>query len=353
MTTLYQQTEPAVLRQNDLQKAIHQHHWQERKALIESIDSSAHKRDRSLARRLASCGQVARLWLDPAKGKVVTVITRCGVRICPWCTHHRTAHATAQILAIMSRMKEPRTIVLTARSTELPLMTQLAKLRADFKRLRRTKEWKDHNTGGVYTLEVTYNPRASTWHPHVHLITEGKYFPQALLSKLWKQATGDSDITWIQKADNAHKAAIELAGYIGKPAKIKDLPIDKLMEYIHATRGLRMLQTFGACRSAAADDADPKREELPPNSFLTLNRIRFLAYRGQTLAVQLAKTIPQRWPIFRRFFDPQVEDLPPPQGKSVRQDFELLDASIFIDFTMLLRARDAGDLDLYDIYDTL
>lgn len=353
MTTLFHPTSAVMQGQNDLQKAIHRTHWEEREGIIDVLAAGAYKADVKRAYSMAACGQTARLFLDPERGKVAAVLTRCGHRLCPWCTHHRTAEAKRKILAVMATMKDPRTIVLTARSNDRPLAEQLRKLRTDFNRLRHSKRWKDRVTGGVYTLEVTYNPRAMTWHPHVHLIVDGTYFPQPLLSSLWKKATGDSDIVWIQKVTSGQTAAMELAGYIGKPPKIKDMPAAKLLEYFHATRGLRMLQTFGACRSTPAEDNDKLKPPPPSDKSISVNRIRFLARKGQAQARELADLVADRWPIYQLYFHPELGRAPPPGTAPPTRDIELLDAAIFIRFTLLLQAATSGELDVYDIYDQL
>ena len=342
----------SVAQQNDLQKAVHKLHWQERIELIAALAQSSRPADNKTAARLAACAQVARLWLDPAKGRVSNIITRCGVRICPWCTHHRTARAKYQILEVMGKMASPRTIVLTARSNDQPLATQLKKLRDDFHKLRRNKKWKALVTSGIYTVEVTYNPRAMTWHPHVHLIIDGQFFPQPLLSSLWKQATGDSNIVWIHKIDDALSSAMELAAYIGKPPKLKEMPNDKLREYVQATAHVRMLQTFGKAKTAKTIDQDPRPAAPAPEACFTINRIKYLANRGQAQAEVLAQLIPARWPLFLPFFSREAFPIPPPGQSRPHIDVPVLDAAIFAQFELLLKARADGDLELYNAMET-
>jgi len=350
---LLHQTYPVTLpKQNDLQKAIHAHHWQERESIILSLEESATKSIKRTAYKLSACAESARLYLDVQKQHVRTIITRCRQRICPWCTHARTARAKVQILAIMATMHNPRSIVLTARSNDRPLDQQISALRQAFRKFRTYKQWKTIVTGGVYTLEVTYNPRAGTWHPHVHIIADGQFFPQPLLSKLWKRATGDSDIVWISKADNAPKAAMELAGYIGKPPKIKEMPAAALREYVAATRSVRMLQTFGTARDQKAEDRDELPAPPKDQDCITINRIRFLARHGQPEALLLATAIPHRWPLFAGFFNPDLRDKSPPQQKPTNEERAATETTIVMAFTSLLQLRDTGGLDLYDLQDT-
>ena len=56
--------------------------------------------------------------------------------------------------------------------------------------------------GSIAVLEVTYNKRNRTWHPHLKVLIEGEYFPFAELNLAWKNATeGKGRTTHIQQAN--------------------------------------------------------------------------------------------------------------------------------------------------------
>lgn len=353
MSLFTQTLPPRVQPQNDLQRAVHYAHWEERLGIIQALDDDSRKSVSNVGRKLAACGEVARLYLDPDKHQVRTILHRCRQRICPWCTHHRTARAKAQIQRIIATLQSPRAVVLTARSNNTPLDEQIRALRKAFKALRTSKRWKDLVTGGVYTLEVTYNPRSETWHPHVHLIMGGQFFPQALLSALWKKATRDSPIVWIKAVQPGDSAAMELAAYIGKPPKIAAMPARRLRDYVAATRGCRMLQTFGNAKSKPADDADPPPPVVDDSACITVNRIRFLAEHGQPEARALAEAIPRLWPIFERFFHPNPRDRPQSLNQPTNEERAAIACSITAAFTELLQQHDTGALTVYDIAGSL
>jgi hypothetical protein len=353
MSLLTEQLPPILDQQNDLQRAIHHEHWEERLDILHALAASFHKAEQKQARQLSACGHTARLYLDLQSDTVRTLIHRCKNRICPWCTHHRTAKAMKQILRIMSTMTAPRTIVLTPRSTPASLHAQITAMRHAFARLRRNKQFRSFVRGGVYAVEVTWNPRKSTWHPHLHLIVDGNFFPQRLLSSLWSKATAGSDIVWVHKVDRAESAAIELAGYIGKPPKVKEMPAAALREYAGATRGIRMLQTFGNCKSQKADDGDEKFSPPPDSGTISVNRIRFLAQKGHEQARQLAHWLPIRWPIFRRFFHPAQDRPPDPLTQLLPDQIQELSQTIARLFKELLGQQDTGALGVFDIMDHL
>jgi hypothetical protein len=348
---LLNQLPPSLQEQNDLQRAIHHNHWDERISIIQALSAGYHKSEQSQARKMSACGETARLYLDPKTDSVRTLIHRCKNRICPWCTNHRTAKAAKQILRIMSTMASPRSIVLTARSTSDPLPQQISAMRTAFKRLRTDKRWRALVHGGVYCVEVTWNARASTWHPHLHLIVDGNYFPQPLLSALWSKASGGSDIVWIKRADNRLSAAMELAAYIGKPPKVKEMNPAALRAYASATRGIRMLQTFGNCRSQKAEDSDEPFVPPPDSGTISVNRIRFLATKGQPQAQALSSFLPVRFPIFRRFFKAEQEAERSPPCPLDADRIAELNQTIARNFSELLGQQDAGNFDIYDILD--
>jgi hypothetical protein len=338
------------LPQNDLQESIHQRHWNERAVIINSLSQSPYPSNRKQSRRLAACGATARFYVDTIAGDVTTSITRCGVRLCPWCTRHRTAEATRQILAAMATMLHPRVIVLTLRSVCGPLSPQLDHLRRAFRRLRSYKKWKDLVTAGIYAIEVTFNTVTKRWHPHVHMIVDGQYFPKFLLTNLWRKASEGSEITWIQDVTNPNEDALELAAYIGKPPAVAHLGLAAIQEYARVTTGLRMLQPFGTLRTGVVDDADPHPGPAQSVPFLTANRIRFLAQAGQVNAARLSKLIALRWPQFAFYLDPESRENPDVRLHADALTIQVRKAELLMHFVLLIRLHEGGELDRYDLY---
>lgn len=172
--------------------------------------------------------------------------SRCRSRLCPRCSKIRAAMLGQRIAGIVHHMDSPRFLTLTIRSTPGSLRNQLRHLRKRFAAMRRTFEWLAHVRGGVYTLEITYNQSTSQWHPHLHAIIDGSYFPHPDLLKLWSQICDDESGVDIRKVVGIRKIANYLAAYVSKSCDLSNLPPDQLCEWAIETQSLRLAQTFGS-----------------------------------------------------------------------------------------------------------
>jgi hypothetical protein len=213
-------------------------------------------------------------------------------------------------------MREARFMVLTVKSRTAPLAQQLADMRSAFGKLRRKRQWKDYVEGGVYTVEVTRNETTGLWHPHVHAIYQGKYFPQRLLRKLWHDITGDSDVVWLSPVDDPKAAADELSKYIGKPQRSEAWPNQAIRDYARSTNGTRMVGAFGCCYPCRVQDRDPMPADSPDTYTVPLSRLVTRASQGLPTPVRLALAIAERWPRFSSYIFHRAPMLEPPTDQA-------------------------------------
>lgn len=176
---------------------------------------------------------------------------RCHDRFCLPCGQER-----ARVIAynVHERLDARRTrfITLTLRSVHEPLAELLDHLYTSFAKLRRSNLWKGTQDGGVAFLEIKWNPVAGRWHPHLHILAEGKYIAQAALSKAWRKATGDSFIVDVSKVRNIDRAVAYVVKYASKPhdpSLFRDP--DRLEEAILALKGRKLCLTFGTWRGVS------------------------------------------------------------------------------------------------------
>jgi len=304
-------------RQSGLQEALHEGHWEHRSKLINALWLGGLDVYRRRAARLANCGTAARFYIAPDVGQVRPWLSRCKDKLCPFCAHARSGHVRAQLLDLLMQMTRPRILVLTIRSCDLPLRDQLVNLRSWFARLRNRKAWKERVRAGAYTLEITRNVKTGQWHPHLHIVYDGEYFPQKLLRRLWHTITGDSEIVWLQEIHDRPNAAAELCKYIGKVQKIGDLTDSEIREYATATKGIRMAQTFGALHGKKVEDTDPGKAEAPEEYFIPLGDIVRLAVDGEPTPLHLALLIAEHWPLFANYIYHRL-----PQAQVPRSDVD-------------------------------
>jgi hypothetical protein len=303
-----------VADQTALQVTIHASHADDRKAILEALITSESDAHADAARRMAGCASSASLhWHEPTAA-VRPHVLRCHHRLCPHCARIRSASLTAQVHAHILDWEHPRFIVLTVAHREAPLVEQLADLRANFARLRRTGFWETAVRRGVYTVEVTQNPTSLCWHPHLNVIYEGEYIPQKLLKFHWERITGDSKIVWISDVHDRQGAAYELCKYIGKPQHISGLSQDAIREYATAVHAAHMIQPFGEKPPPPIEDDDPE-DPLPVATLaITLARLMYLARLGNVPALEILQAAALRWPMFARYVYTGIPALRPPDA---------------------------------------
>ncbi|GAH75295.1 unnamed protein product, partial [marine sediment metagenome] len=221
------------------------------------------------------------------------------------------AEIISRLVAAMVDFSRPLQMTLTVKSRDEDLGDQLRSVRQAFRRLRQRPEWKSRVARGWYTFEITLNPTTRLWHPHVHVLFDGKYFPQQMLSRLWHECTDDSKIVWVADVKSLHNAAHELAQYLGKPAHVEGLTPMEIRTYTDATKGTRMIQSFGGVAKPTAPKAD--REPLPVGRCFDyrLDRVVHLAQRGCAMALELAAAIADRWILYAPYIYDRVPELMP------------------------------------------
>lgn len=98
------------------------------------------------------------------------------------------------------------------------------------------------------------------WHPHLHIIAQGRFYPQHELAEDWRKASGTSLIADIRAIRNADVAMRYVTKYVsnGIDASLIDDP-KSLDEYIAATKGQRTYNALGDWKAPDDNDAEPLR----------------------------------------------------------------------------------------------
>jgi len=187
-------------------------------------------------------------------GEPVLSVGRCKDRMCPRCSRHNAWQMSEKLNTIMSRMTSCRMITLTLKHRRGSLKGQIDRLMLGWRKMRKTLTWRDHVEGGIYSLEVTYDEVNRTWHPHLHILTQGTFFDQKMLSGLWKTVTGDSPVVDIRAVKSKKHVAKYVSKYVTKPDEVATWDDDVLWEYMQAIRGRRLFHTFGCLHNISVKD---------------------------------------------------------------------------------------------------
>jgi hypothetical protein len=138
-------------------------------------------------------------------------------------------------------------MTLTLVSSDEPLSKQFASLRSAFRRLRQQTAWMETQEYGWAVLEATWNDSTAQWHPHLHVVSRGKFLHHKRLSAMWQQASRGSFVVHICSLGKRSQASNYVAKYVGKAPEFNEpaRALAPLAEWIAATFKTHMIITFG------------------------------------------------------------------------------------------------------------
>lgn len=203
----------------------------------------------------------------------VLIVGRCKDRMCPRCSRHNAWQMSVRLDEIISKMNTRRMITLTLKHLYGSLKSQIDRLMDNWKKIRKTSTWKSHVDGGLYSLEIKYDDVNKCWHPHLHVIVEGVYFDQKILSDLWKKVTGDSTIVDIRKVESSKRIGNYISKYVTKPDEVAAWSMDILFEYMMAIRGRRLFHTFGCLHKVKVTTEKEKTEEAKGSGYTSIGNL--------------------------------------------------------------------------------
>lgn len=230
--------------------------------------------DEKKSEKIDNCAStlVFKIDLDSQKRKLASA-NFCRDRFCPECSKRKSRLMYHNLKKVLEKSYEDSNqsfihLVLALRNCKKEdLKKSLDELLQGFHRLFRRKKFKDSINGWYRNLEVTYNEKEDTLHPHLHIILavdkdyfkrkSGKYLTQDYIKKEFKTACKiDYEPTaYIKKVysknqkDVLHSLVAEASKYVTKVSDILDLKNQNLkLELLKSlTKGLhgRRMSSFG------------------------------------------------------------------------------------------------------------
>lgn len=261
------------------QHRVHWRHRHPRHRVITALWMDGSDALAKKARKLADCCQTPMIGANTA-GDPVLLLGCCRDRLCPRCQKARAAKMHTRTLDLVRRMDARRFMTLTRPHQDTPLGVQLDELIAAFRQLRRLAVWRKHVAGGVWALEITYNAERNEWHPHIHIICDGCYFPHAELKAAWSEIIGSESIVDIRKCDDARDAARYISSYVGKLADLANVPHPRIAEYATALHRRRLAGTFGRSHAVTLQRKDDTDEPQPAEFLLAAYQLSNRALAG-------------------------------------------------------------------------
>ncbi len=202
------------------------------------------------------CGKHAYVLQSPDDPNTYRISgSTCHDRFCLPCANSRS---NTIALNVLDRLQgtSARFITLTMQSSHESLATLLDRLLRSFARIRKRREWRKRVTGGVAFLELKWADRSERWNVHLHVLAQGRYYKQSLLSKLWLKITGNSNIVDVRHPKDLHNVARYVTKYASKPLSPSVINDDhRLDEAVLALKGRRLCTTFASWRGIKLTDS--------------------------------------------------------------------------------------------------
>lgn len=237
--------------------------------------------------RLASCGNTLTFNLfDIGESKPVIKVKNiqsCKVRLCPMCNWRRSLKLTAQmqeILQIVSKTNDFSYLMLTLTVPNVApseLSDAITDMLKAWNLLAKYKAFGKAIKGWYRGLEVTYNTKTNTYHPHIHCILavnksyfkSRDYIKQADWLIMWQQACKNPAITQIDirkiksknNSNDIMSAVVETCKYTVKSSDYikSDVKLSAdIVEVLDKSLANRRLVAFGGCFKIAQAQAKNK-----------------------------------------------------------------------------------------------
>lgn len=190
--------------------------------------------------RLLNCGR----WLEYGiKGNLSKLIkvSSCHVRLCPICQYKRSLalfRNTKRIYEVIEQEKKYKHLLLTLTVRNVKsdcLRDTISNLLKGWRKLSNQRLWKRIIVGYLRTIEITYNEKNNTYHPHIHILLtvlkeygsgNTEYLTVYDIQERWKKAMqiDYAPIVHIKRVYvSSKKPLLETTKYTVKPAEYHNI----------------------------------------------------------------------------------------------------------------------------------
>lgn len=239
--------EPLIVRET-LAATFRHSGWRARRQAVYAA-MQAVEAPQSRLRAFAACGAncyVLQSDLDPTDFRLAA--STCHDRFCLPCAQTRSKVIAANVAERLGNTV-CRFFTFTLRHRDAPLADLIDALYAAFTDLRRHPFWRKSQKGGIAFLEVKRSHDGLTWHPHLHVLGQGKFIDNKKLANVWHSITGDSfivDVRLVRRNDDAIRYVTKYASKPFDPSLFRDP--NALALAVHGLASRRMVKTYGSWR---------------------------------------------------------------------------------------------------------
>ena len=216
--------------------------------------------------RMFECGSTLQFAVSNTGERRLYKANFCRDRLCPACQKRRSLVVFHQVKNVCSAISTDfptyKYVLLTLTVPNVPvadLPPKITDMSKAWGRLVKRKEFSTAVKGWFRTLEITYNAKQDTYHPHYHVLLcvpsgyfKNYYIKQSRWLELWQESMKDHSITQIdvrvikpnpnrKGTDAISSAAAEVGKYATKPSDYLDRVPNSKERYIASKKIVRDL----------------------------------------------------------------------------------------------------------------
>lgn len=175
----------------------------------------------------------------------------CDDRLCSLCARARVKKLLEAYGMALRDLKGARMVTVSMRSRPAGELKYAVKELWDaFTRLRHRAVWKSVR-GAIVSLEITWNAKHHSWHPHLHVLVDSQFIDWYRLRGAWSAVTlGEGSSVYIQRCRAGWER--ELIKYVTKVSSLFKSP-EALGEFLRFARGKRFIRTYGNLYNCAVN----------------------------------------------------------------------------------------------------
>lgn len=193
--------------------------------------------NKSKAKRIGECGSIVKM-VDTETGEVIHYRNRCNVRMCPICTWRKGLKIASELKQVVKNCIDGYkvkwiTITLTVKSVVASgLKGAIDNLNKGLGKLLSYAKVKKVVKGTYSSMEITYNKKTETYHPHFHIMLAvlPSYFKKAdyrINNSVWEEL-------WMKAMNITYKPQVKV-----QTVKDTNKTIDELTRFAYyTTKGL-------------------------------------------------------------------------------------------------------------------
>jgi plasmid rolling circle replication initiator protein Rep len=225
--------------------------------------------EKKRSERMAMCSTYITANECPSCGHMHVLHTKlCRDRLCPICQWRLSMRRFATMYTIVDGLQHAypesqwQFVTLTLRNCRAEdLSATIDLMSSTWNKIASNTTFKEFYQGWAKSLEITYNPRTRTLHPHYHILLMqrthfgGKYVQRSWCRLLHNQTSALAQCTEtidMQAGDEINKDAIlETYKYAFKSDEAEDMPLSIFRHLVKAIKGRRLVAYGGKVKEYA------------------------------------------------------------------------------------------------------